>query len=196
MSTITKMIFSVSEKGNPLCQLWVDNQDTTKNSDAIYIALGSQVAYLFFLGVGSQVELKKSKQYYNVTVPDFFTNLFENYKVSPDPTIKAIGTMLNSAFKNAFNSIEYLKNGEVTMISKDECRNMCTEYLAGFFDIYDCVLDNMGKSKNKALKTVAKNLTSETSKASDVKDSNAVVMNYVSALNNFLAKQHIKVSDE
>ena len=110
MCEIKKMLFSVSAQGNPLAQIWVDDADITKNSESIYIALNHQVAYLFFLGVGSKINLKKNnKGYYNVEVPDFFTNLFEGYKTATNETIKTVGSMLNMAFKNAFNSIEFLK---------------------------------------------------------------------------------------
>lgn len=193
MSTITKLLFTTSEKGNPMCKLWVDEADTSKDSEAIYTAIKSQVAYLFFLNVGSEITLKKSKQYYNVEVPDNFTAFFEGYKTNPNDTVKLIGGMLNRAFDNAFNSIEFLKNGEVTSISQDECNSICSEYLNGYFALYNNVLENLDKSNNKALKSVAKVLNSETSKPAEIKDANHVVLNYVGILNNHLNKQHLKV---
>ena len=113
MSKITKLLFSVSEQGNPVARLWLDDADITKNSEAIVLGIRSQVAYSFFLGVGAEVETKKSKQYTNIIVNPTFENLFENYKVSPDNTVKMIGQFLNNAFNNAFNSLEFLKLGEV-----------------------------------------------------------------------------------
>ena len=61
MCEIKKILFSVSEQGNPLAQLWVDDADVDKNSDCIYIALKSQVAYLLFSELGAKITLKKSK---------------------------------------------------------------------------------------------------------------------------------------
>lgn len=193
MSEIKKLLFSVSEKGNPICNLWVDESDINKNSDSYIIGIKSQVAYLLFQGIGAQVELKKSKQYYNVVVPDMFTNLFDNYKTSPDNTVKFLGMMLNNAFDNAFKSLEYLKTGEITKVSQEECNAMCSEYLTGFFNLYDNVVENLSKSNNKALKTVAKTLSSDTSKPADIKEANHVALNYVNVVNNYLNKQHIKV---
>jgi predicted transposase YdaD len=56
MSKITKLLFSVSEQGNPVARLWLDEADTTKNSEAIVLGIRSQVAYAFFLNVGADVE--------------------------------------------------------------------------------------------------------------------------------------------
>lgn len=195
MCEIKKMIFSVSEKGNALCKLWVDEDCLENELDAKIIAIRSQVAFLFFQGTGSKIELKKSNQYWNVIVPETFTNIFENYKISQDANVKIIGNMLNVAFNNAFNSLSYLKNGEITLVSKEEADNICSEYLSGYFSTYNNVLDILGKSKNKALKSIAKVLDSDTSKPSDIKEANAVVVNYVNLAMNFLNKQHLKVDN-
>jgi hypothetical protein len=66
MSKITKLLFSVSEQGNPIARLWLDDADITKNSEAIVLGIRSQVAYAFFLNIGAEVETKKSKQYTNI----------------------------------------------------------------------------------------------------------------------------------
>lgn len=193
MCEIKKMLFSVSAQGNPLAQIWVDDADVTKNSEAIYIALKNQVAFLFFSGVGSKITLKKSKQYYNVEVPDTFTNLFEGYKVSDNPTIKMIGAMLNQAFNNCFNSIEFLKNGEVVKISQEEANAKCFEYMDSYTSLYDVVIQSFAKSKIKALKAVGKILEKEESKAGDIKEANLIVSQFTNLLsreviakNNFL----------
>lgn len=193
MSEIKKMLFSVSEKGNPLVYLWVDDMDLNKMSDAIMIALKNQVAYLFFLTIGSQVQIKQSKQYKNIEVPDTFTTLFEGYKVSQDSTIKMIGGMMNNAFNNYFDSVSFLKNGEITSISKEECNNICSEYLNGYFNLYNHVLECLNKSENKALKNIYKTLTSDGCKPADIKESNMIIMNYMNLLNNYLGRQHLKV---
>lgn len=182
MSVLTKILFSVSGQGNPLAQIWVDDADTTKNSESIYIALKNQVAYLFFLGVGTNITLKKSKQYFNVEVPDAFTNLFEGYKVSPDPTVKMIGAMLNQAFNNAFDSILYIKNGEVIKVSQAEANAKCLEYMTGYAELYETALLGLTNSKIKALKSVAKILGKEDSKASEIKEANSIVMGYATLL--------------
>ena len=182
MCEVKKMLFSVSAQGNPLAQIWVDEADITKNSEAIYIALKNQVAYFFFSGVGSKITLKKSKQYYNVEVPDNFTNLFEGYKVSDNPTIKMIGAMLNQAFNNCFNSIEFLKNGEVVKISQEEANEKCREYMNGYNSLYSVVLESLGNSKIKALKSVSKILEKEDSKAGDIKEAHSIVSQFTTLL--------------
>lgn len=197
MCEIKKILFSVSEKGNPMAQIWVDDADTTKNSESVYIAIKSQVAYLFFLGVGSKINLKKSNKFYNVEVPENFTNLFESYKVSPDNNIKMIGTMMNRAFDNAFDSISFIKNGETVKISQDEANDKCVEYLAGYTSLYDKVVDYFNNSKNKALKAIGKILTTEGSKSSDIKEANAVVMNYTTLLTReVIAKNNFVIESE
>lgn len=187
MCEIKKLLFSVSEKGNPMAQVWVDDADVNKNSDCIYIALKNQVAYLFFLGVGSKIKLKKSGNYQNVEVPETFTSLFENYKITQDNTLKMIGAMLNKAFDNAFNSIEFIKRGETVKISRAEVNEKFTEFLEDYTNIYNTIVDYFGKSKNKAFKNIGKILSSEESKASEIKDANAIVMQY----SNLLAKDVI-----
>lgn len=203
MSVITKLLFSVSEKGNAMAQLWVDDADTTKTSDCIYIAIKSQVAYLLFLGVGSQVSLKKSRQYTNIEVPDMFTNLFDGYKVSTDNTIKMVGTMLNNAFDNMFKSLEFIKNGEVVRISREEANNKCSEYMQGYIELFNTALDELSKSNIGGLKTIASTLTKETSKPSEIKEANSVVMSYALMLNreaiaknNFLIEAPLGIEKE
>lgn len=193
MCEIKKMLFSVSEKQNPMVYLWVDDMDVNKMSDAIIIALKHQVAYLFNCNIGSKITLKKSKTYYNVEVPDSFTNIFEGYKTSDNNSIKIIGTQMNNAFNNYFNSISFLKNGEITSISREECNNICSEYLDGYFSLYNHVLERFNKSDNKAFKNIYKTLTSDGSKPADIKESNIIMMNYMNLLNNYLGKQHLKV---
>lgn len=197
MCEIKKMLFLVSAQGNPLAQIWVDDADVTKNSESIYIALNHQVAYLFFLGVGSKINLKKNnKGYYNVEVPDFFTNLFEGYKTATNETIKTVGSMLNMAFKNAFNSIEFLKNGEVVKISRDEANDKCKEYLQGYTSLYNVALDFLSNSKIKALKQAGKILEKEDSKAGDVKEANQIVMQYIYLLSKeVIAKNNFMIED-
>lgn len=183
MAEIKKMIFTVSEKGNPLAQLWCDDADTTKNADSIYVAIKSQVAFLFFQGIGAQIEIKQSKQYKNVTVPDMFINLFENYKVATDPTVKMIGSMMNNAFNNYFDSALFIKSGEVVKVSQEEVDAKCEEYMEGYSNLYQTALNVLGKSKVKALKSVAKILEKEDSKASDIKEANSIAMHYAMMLN-------------
>ena len=133
MCEIKKILFSVSEQGNPLAQLWVDDADVDKNSDCIYIALKSQVAYLFFSELGAKITLKKSKQYYNVEVPDSFKDIFENYKTSTNNTVKIIGAWMNNAFNNFFTSMEFIKNGKTVKISQEEADAKCLEYMERIF---------------------------------------------------------------
>ena len=199
MCEIKKMLFSVSAQGNPMAQIWVDDADITKNSEAIYIALKNQVAYLFFQGIGSKITLKKSKQYYNVDVPDSFTSLFEGYKTSGNPTVKMIGGMLNQAFNNCFNSLEFIKNGEVVKISQEEANEKCKEYMNGYNALYSVAVETLSNSKIKALKTIGKLLEKEDGKAGDIKEANTILMQYTSLLareviakNNFVVEPTIE----
>lgn len=197
MCEIKKILFSVSAQGNPMAQIWVDNADINSNVDSIYIALKSQVAYLFFLGVGSKIELSKSNKFYNVKVPDIFTNLFEGYKVSADKTVKMIGAMMNRAFDNAFKSIEFIKNGEIVRISQEEADAKCAEYLDCYTSLYANVVDYFSNSKIKPLKTIGKILTTEEGKPSDIKDANAIAMQYTSLLDReVLAKNNFIIEKE
>lgn len=197
MCEIKKMLFSVSAQGNPMAQIWVDDADITKNSDSIYIAIKSQVAYLFFLGVGSKIELKKSKQYHNVVVPDTFTDLFENYKVSPNAAVKTWGGMLNQAFNNCFNSIEFLKNGEVTVISQDEADEKCRTYLNGYMSLYKVAAETLAKSEFKGLKEAGSAIVKPVAatKPSDIKEAHNIVNQFAALLsreviakNNFIVE--------
>lgn len=183
MAEIKKMIFTVSEKNNPMVYLWVDEDDTNKMSDATIIALKSQVAYLFFQSIGANIEIKQSKTYKNVTVPDMFTNLFENYKIATDPTVKAIGAMLNASFNNFFDSISFWKNGAIVTISQEECDAKCEEYMEGYTNLYNTALKVLGKSKIKALKNIAKVIDSETSKPAEIKEANSIISSYALMLN-------------
>lgn len=198
MCEIKKMLFLVSAQGNSLAQIWVDDADITKNSESIYIALKNQVAYLFFSGVGSKITLKKSKQYYNVEVPDSFTNLFEGYKTSDNPSVKMIGSMLNQAFNNCFNSIEFIKNGEVIKVTQDEANAKCREYLNGYTSLYNVVIETLSNSKIKSLKSIGKILEKEDSKAGDIKEANQIVSQFTNLLsreviakNNFVIENPI-----
>ena len=147
MSKITKLLFSVSEQGNPVARLWLDDADTTKTSEAIILGIRSQVAYAFFLGLGSEVETKQSKQFTNILVPEMFTNLFENYKVATDQTVKMIGTFLNNAFNNAFSSLEFHKFGEVQYVSKEELTEGIETFLTEKFALEEIVANHMLTNK-------------------------------------------------
>ena len=199
MCEIKKILFSVSEQGNPLAQLWVDDADVDKNSDCIYIALKSQVAYLFFSELGAKITLKKSKQYYNVEVPDSFKDIFENYKTSTNNTVKIIGAWMNNAFNNFFTSMEFIKNGKTVKISQDEADAKCLEYMEGYTHLYAVALDSLSKSKVKALKAVSKILDKEDSKASDIKEAHNIVNQFTTLLSReVIAKNNfvIEVKEE
>lgn len=199
MCEIKKILFSVSEQGNPLAQLWVDDADVDKNSDCIYIALKSQVAYLFFSELDAKITLKKSKQYYNVEVPDSFKDIFENYKTSTNNTVKIIGAWMNNAFNNFFTSMEFIKNGKTVKISQEEADAKCLEYMEGYTHLYSVALDSLSKSKVKALKAVSKILDKEDSKASDIKEAHNIVNQFTTLLSReVIAKNNfvIEVKEE
>lgn len=197
MSKITKLLFSVSQNGNPMAKIWVDDADITKDSDSILIAIKSQVAYLMSVGVGANITLKKSNKWMNVEVPKVYEDLFDNYKVSPNETIKAFGTMLNNMFNNCFSSIEYLKNGEVTKISQEEANDKCAEYMLGYTSLFNRTLDILSKSDVTGLKAIASTLKSKTSKPADIKEANSVAMAYTQLLTReVIAKNNFVIENE
>lgn len=196
MSKITKLLFSVSEQGNPIARLWLDDADTTKNSEAIVLGIRSQVAYAFFLNVGAEVETKKSKQYTNIIVNPTFENLFENYKVSPDSTIKMIGMFLNNAFNNAFNSLEFHKLGEVQYISKEELTEGIQEFLTEKFSLEEIVANHMLTSKTtpKIHKNMVKVLEKEDAKQADINSAQEIISRYTNCANReYIQKNNLRM---
>ena len=130
MATITKIHFTISANGSPMAILWIDDMDTTKDFEAIRIALKPQVAYLMFCGVGSEIEIKKgNKGFWNVTSPDVFTNLIDNYKVSESGMVKAVGAMLDNGINNMINSLDIAKNGDTTKVCVEEAKDICHDFL-------------------------------------------------------------------
>lgn len=196
MSKITKLLFSVSEQGNPVARLWLDDADITKNSEAIVLGIRSQVAYAFFLGIGAEVETKKSKQYTNIIINPTFENLFENYKVSPDNTVKMIGQFLNNAFNNAFNSLEFLKLGEVQYVSKEELTDGICEFLTEKFLLEDIVANHMLTSKSvpKIHKNMVKVLEKDDAKQADIKEAQQIISHYTNCANReYIQKNNLRM---
>ena len=196
MSKITKLLFSVSEQGNPVARLWLDDADITKNSEAIVLGIRSQVAYAFFLGVGAEVETKKSKQYTNIIVNPTFENLFENYKVSPDNTVKMIGQFLNNAFNNAFNSLEFLKLGEVQYVSKEELTDGICDFLTEKFALEEIVANHMLTSKSvpKIHKNMVKVLEKDNAKQADIKEAQQIISHYTNCANReYIQKNNLRM---
>ena len=196
MSKITKLLFSVSEQGNPVARLWLDDADITKNSEAIVLGIRSQVAYAFFLGIGAEVETKKSKQYTNIIVNPTFENLFENYKVSPDNTVKMIGQFLNNAFNNAFNSLEFLKLGEVQYVSKEELTDGICEFLTEKFSLEEIVANHMLTSKlvPKIHKNMVKVLEKDDAKQADIKEAQQIISHYTNCANReYIQKNNLRM---
>ena len=196
MSKITKLLFSVSEQGNPVARLWLDDADITKNSEAIVLGIRSQIAYAFFLGVGAEVETKKSKQYTNIIVNPTFENLFENYKVSPDNTVKMIGQFLNNAFNNAFNSLEFLKLGEVQYVSKEELTDGICDFLTEKFALEEIVANHMLTSKSvpKIHKNMVKVLEKDDAKQADIKEAQQIISHYTNCANReYIQKNNLRM---
>ena len=176
--------------------MWLDDADITKNSEAIVLGIRSQVAYSFFLGVGAEVETKKSKQYTNIIVNPTFENLFENYKVSPDNTVKMIGQFLNNAFNNAFNSLEFLKLGEVQYVSKEELTDGICEFLTEKFSLEDIVANHMLTSKSvpKIHKNMVKVLEKDDAKQADIKEAQQIISHYTNCANReYIQKNNLRM---
>ena len=170
MATVAKLIFDISQNGNPICKIWFDDADITKMSESKVLGIRSQVAYAFFISQGTSVETKESKGYTNIITPQFFTELFDNYKVNPNESLKAIGMMLNNGFNNFVNSLDFHKNGEAIIVSEGEL----VEGLNSFFDEKYSLLNHIKeyilKSKlvPKAFKKMAKVIDSEDSKPAEI----------------------------
>jgi len=196
VSKITKLLFSVSEQGNPVARLWLDNADTTKTSEAIILGIRSQVAYAFFLNVGADVETKKSKQYTNIVSNPSFENLFENYKVSTDQTVKMIGQFLNNAFNNAFSSLEFHKLGEIQYVSKEELTDGICEFLTEKFSLEEIVANHMLTSKTipKIHKNMIKALGKDDAKQVDINGAQEIVSRYTSCVNRgYIQKNNLRM---
>lgn len=183
MCEIKKMIFTVSQADNPMALVWLDESDTTKQSDCVYFAIKSQVAFLFSKKVGDKIEIKtNNKGYKNVTVPDTYIELFDNYKVSPNPAVKMFGATINNMFDNCFASIAYLKNGETVHISQEEADEKCMDYMKGFLSLYNVATKSLKASPIESLKTIAKTVEKADSKPSEIKDAHAVIQQFASLL--------------
>jgi len=196
MCKVTKLLFSVSEQGNPVCKFWLDDADVKKTSEAITLGIRSQVAYMFFLGVGAEVKTVKSKQWTNVVVDPNFENLFENSKLSPDPTIKMIGTMLNNAFNNAVSSLEFIKMGEVTLVSQVELNEGIQSFLNEKFALENVVVDHMLKSKTvpKIHKNMVKVLEKDDAKQADISEAQQIVSRYTACMNReYIQKNNLRL---
>ena len=196
MCKITKLLFSVSEQGNPVARLWLDEADTTKNSEAIVLGIRSQVAYAFFLNIGADVETKKSKQYTNIIVNPTFENLFDNYKVSTDPTVKMIGHFLNNAFNNAFSSLEFHKLGEIQYVSKEELTDGICEFLTEKFALEEIVANHMLTSKTtpKIHKNMVKVLEKEDAKQADINSAQEIISRYTNCANReYIQKNNLRM---
>lgn len=196
MSKITRLLFDVSQQGNPICKIWLNDADTTKTSEAKILGIRSQVAYVFFLGLGAEVETKESKGYTNVIVPEFFVNFFENYKTATDNNIKIIGSMLNNAFNNAFGSLEFHKNGEVTYVSKDELTEGIKIFLNEKLALEEIVADHIMNSKTvpKLHKNMVKVLSKEDAKQADIKDAQEIISYYTNCANReYISKNNLRM---
>ena len=196
MAKITKLLFSVSEKGNPVAKVWIDDTDTNKSSDAFVLGLPNQVAYLSCLNVGAEIEVYESKGWKNVKVPPFFTDLFDNYKLQKDEKLKLTGKLLNNLFKNCFDSLDFEKNGCVTVISKDELLSGVTKFLDEKFELEEVVLNHMLKSKStpKLHKNMVKVLEKDDAKQAEIKDAQEILSRYTGCLNReYIAKNNLRV---
>ena len=173
MSKITRLLFDVSQQGNPICKIWLNDADITKTSEAKIVGVGSKNQYLHFLKVGDDIEVqvnKKSSDFINIIVPEWFTNIYDNYKVSPDNNVKMVGSMLNNSFNNAVSSLEFHKNGEVTLISDGEAQELIDLYYDEKYGFVEKIKQSILKSKivPKCIKNLIKLLDSETIKPSEV----------------------------
>lgn len=198
MSKVTKLLFSVSEQGNPIAKVWVDDMDTSKTSEAITLGIRSQVAYVFFMGTGSEIQTKKVKGWTNVEVPKAFETLFENYNIL-EGDAKIYGVMFNNAFNNAFNSLEFLKLGEVTEVSLEELKEGSARFLDEKFKLEEIVYEHMSNSKSvpKLHKNMIKVLDKEDAKQSEIKDGQEILSRYTAQLNReYIQKNNLRIEKE
>lgn len=197
MSKITKLHFTISANGSPMAVLWIDDMDTSKDFEAIRIALKPQVAYLMFCGVGSEIEIKKgNKGFWNVQIPDVFTNLIDNYKVSDNGMVKAVGAMLDNGINNMINSLDIAKNGDTTKVCVEEAKHICHDFLKDTATFMDFAIEELKNSKNKFLKSIGKLAEKEDLKASEVKEVNEILLKHADRLARCMEKNNMTIEDE
>lgn len=197
MSVITKLHFTISANGSPMAVLWIDDMDTTKDYEAIRIALKPQVAYLMFCGVGSNIEIKKgNKGFFNITIPEVFTNLVDNYKVSENAMVKTIGAMLENGINNMINSLDLAKNGDTTKICVEEAKHICHDYLKDTATYIEFAVDELKNSPNKFLKSIGKLAEKEDLKASEVKEVNEILLRHADRLARCMEKNNMTIEDK
>ena len=197
MATITKIHFTISANGSPMAILWIDDMDTTKDFEAIRIALKPQVAYLMFCGVGSEIEIKKgNKGFWNVTIPDVFTNLIDNYKVSENGMVKAVGAMLDNGINNMINSLDIAKNGDTTKVCVEEAKHICHDFLKDTATFMDFAVDELKNSKNKFLKSIGKLAEKEDLTASEVKEVNEILLKHADRLARCMEKNNMTIEEQ
>lgn len=197
MATITKIHFTISANGSPMAVLWIDDMDTTKDFEAIRIALKPQVAYLMFCGVGSEIEIKKgNKGFWNVTIPDVFTNLIDNYKVSENGMVKAVGAMLDNGINNMINSLDIAKNGDTTKVCVEEAKHICHDFLKDTATFMDFAVDELKNSTNKFLKSIGKLAEKEDLKASEAKEVNEILLKHADRLARCMEKNNMTIEEQ
>lgn len=197
MAKITKLHFTISANGSPMAVLWIDDMDTTKDFEAIRIALKPQVAYLMFCGVGSEIEIKKgNKGFYNVQIPDVFTNLVDNYKVSENGMVKAVGAMLDNGINNMINSLDIAKNGDTTKVCVEEAKHICHDFLKDTATFMDFAVEELKNSKNKFLKSIGKLAEKEDLKASEVKEVNEILLKHADRLARCMEKNNMTIEEQ
>ncbi len=199
MAKVTKLLFSVSEKGNPIAKVWIDNMDISKIGEAIILGLPSQVAYMLALNIGAEIEIFESKGWVNIKVPKFFVDLFDNYKLQKDDGLKLAGRLLNNMFINAFSSLEFEKNGCVVWVSKEEFEHSSKLFLDEKFGLESLVYEHILNSKTvpKLHKKMVKVLEKDDAKQSDIKDAQEILTTYTNMLNReHIQKNNLRIETE
>jgi hypothetical protein len=125
-----------------------------------------------------------------------FENLFDNYKVSTDPTVKMLGHFLNNAFNNAFSSLEFHKLGEIQYVSKEELTEGINEFLTEKFALEEIVANHMLTSKTtpKIHKNMVKVLEKEDAKQADINSAQEIISRYTTCANReYIQKNNLRI---
>ena len=197
MAKITKIYFTTSNNGNPCAVLWVDDMDTTKESEAIRIYLKPQVSYLIFCGKGSEIEIKKgNKDFYNIVIPKSFSDIIDNYKITDNKAMKLFGTMLSNGIENLITSVDFIRNGEVARVSREEAQTVCHEHMKDTATYIDFAVEELKQSPNKFLKSIGKLAEKEDLKASEVKEVNKILLKHADRLARCMEKNNLVIVEE
>lgn len=144
--TIKKILFDITQNGQPKATIWVDEDDISVVSNGKQINLLEQVQYLFFKEEGDVVDLKRNGTWWNIIVPASFSETYSKNKG------------LQKAFNNSVKSIKAIRDGGQTTVSEEEQKDMFSNFMDDNLPLFEVAIDKLSSSKNKAIKAIMKNI--------------------------------------